>query len=853
MKQNKCLYILFISWLLLCCRTNLSAQQRIEAEGTVRDSITGEALPYVSLYLKGTSIGTITNEDGSFSLKAYSDSSTLVIKYLGYEDYALSLKTGAVNRMHVLLRPVSYELADIEVRPQRERYARRNPAVDFIRNVIERRSLNDPRNHDYFSYQTYEQKSFAQNNFDAGTVRNSKLLKRFDFLLEYVDTSAVTGKPVLPLFNEEIIENTYYRKSPRSEKRVVEGFNRAGLVEIISEDGMTQLLEEVFKEVDIFQDNIPLFLNRFVSPISSFGPNFYKYYILDTLVLGGERCLDLGFVPFNSESFGFTGHLFVTLDSTFFVKKAQLNVPKDINLNYVSYMSIEQDFDRTDDDTRLVTKNEIVVELKILEKQSGLYARRVCLHRNHSFDPPENMDIFKQDAPVTELEEARKQPEIYWHERRIKEKDISVTSVDKMMKHLRRIPAFYWSEKVLGALINGYVQTAETNSPFEFGPANTLFSGNTLEGARFRLGGTTTVNLSNRFFADGYVAYGTGDDKFKYDAILEYSFNDKKFFRKEYPFHYLRAEYKYDINQIGQHYMYTNPDNIFMMPKRRRNDLITYMQTMELSYYREHYNGWGYGATARHLTEWATKYVPFEKIGPDGTVAPADHYRSAQIEFKIRWAPNEKFYQSRNYRYPITLDAPIVTLSHVLSRKGVLGSDFNYNRTDIGLRKRFWMSPFGYIDIYAQGGKVWDRVPYPLLIIPNANLSYSIEPESYTLMDPMEFINDRYASWEVTYFMNGTILNRLPVVKYLQLREVVAFRGWYGDLSDRNNPEKNGAGLYRFPSNTYMMTEGPYMEFSFGLDNIFKVLRLDYVWRLSYKNHPHTPNHGLRMKMQFSF
>jgi len=854
MKLKRSFAIICTLGLLLSLPAVLSAQQqRIEVEGIVKDSLTDEALSYVNVWLEGTTVGTMTDDNGHFTLQAYAESNTLVIKYLGYEDFSMQVKPGVKNNVTIQLRQLAYQLDDITVRPQKERYSRNNPAVDFIRNVIDRRKLNDPRNHEYYSFQTYEQKSFAQNDFDEKVLKSNWLLKHADFLLDYVDTSAVTGKPILPLFNEEIIENTYYRKQPKSEKSIIEGFNRAGLIEIISEEGMTQILEEVFKEIDIFQDNIPLFLQRFVSPISSIGPNFYKYYLYDTLMVGGMQCVDVAFVPFNSESFGFTGHMFVTLDSAYFVKKIKFNVPKDINLNFVSYMAIEQDFDRTADNTRLIMKNDIVAELKIINKQSGLYARRLRLYRNHSFAEPENLDVFYQDAPVVELDEARKQPDIYWRDKRMKEKDIKETSVDKMMVRLRKIPAFYWTEKVVGALINGYVQTSETNSLFEFGPANTLFSGNMLEGSRFRLGGTTTVNMSRRFFADGYVAYGTGDHKLKYDAILEYSFNNKKFFRKEYPFHYLRAEYKYDINQIGQHYLYTNPDNIFMMPKRRRNDLITYMRTAELSYYHEYYNGWGWGVGGRHLTEWATQYVPFERILADGSTTPQLFYRSAQLEVKARWAPNEKFYQSRNYRYPITLDAPIFTISHVFAHKGFLGSDYNYNRTDVGIRKRFWMSPFGYIDIYGQLAKVWDRVPYPLLIIPNANLSYSIEPESYTLMDPMEFINDRAALWEVTYFMNGTILNRLPLIKYLQLREVVAFRGWYGDLSDKNNPAKNGEGLFKFPENSYLMTEGPYMEMSFGLDNIFKILRLDYVWRLSYKNHPHTPNSGIRMKMQFSF
>ena len=500
--------------------------------------------------------------------------------------------------------------------------------MDFVRNIIERRALNAPRNHDFFSYDTYDQKIFAKNDFDETEERGKKRYRRIDFIFDYIDTSRVSGKPILPLYNEERIEHTYFRRSPHAERRVVQGVKRAGLVELFSEDGITQFIDEVFREPDVFQDNIPLFLQRFVSPLASFGPTFYKYYLTDTVEIDGERCADLSFVPFNK----------------------------------------------------------------------------------------------------------------------------------------------------------------------------------------------------------------------------------KRNFRKEFPFHYLRAEYRYDINQIGQHYLYTNPDNIFMMLKRRRNDLITYMQKAELSYYHERYNGLGYGITLRHLTEWGTRYVPFLRFESDGTTSPVSHYLSAQMEVSIRWAPNEKFYQSRNYRYPITLDAPIITLTHTFARRGLLGTDHNYNRTELGIRKRFWLSPFGYIDIYGQAGAVWDRVPYPLLIIPNANLSYSIEPESYALMDPMEFIHDRFASWEATYFLNGALLNRLPLLKRLQLREVFAFRGWYGSLTEKNNPwQPDNADLYAFPTNTYLMGSRPYMELNCGLDNIFKLVRVDYVWRLSYRNHPHMPNSGLRLKVQFSF
>ena len=830
------------------------AQYKIQVDGYVKDSETNEALSVVTVALRGTTVGTATGGNGYYSINSNSDSSILVVSFVGYETQTIQLKKGK-NRVNIDLKPASYELGEVVIRRGRERYSRReNPAVEFVKKVIERRDLNNPKDKDYLSYKTYEQRTFAYDDFDVEKAKQNWIYKKVDFIFDYVDSTSVRGRTILPLYNEEIIEDNYYRKSPKTERKTVQGYKRAGLIEIISEDGIKQFIDEAFQDVDIFQDNVRLCLNRFVSPLSSIGTTYYKYYLLDTVKIDGVECLDLGFAPFNSESFGFVGHLFVTLDSTYFVKKVELNVPRDINLNFISEMSINQEYIRAEDDsTRILTKNDIAMIFSLTKKSKGSYARRVALYSNHSFDVPADMTVFDEKSPVMESEGARRQTEEFWEQARAGSTEVQKTSVEKMMAQLREVPVFYWSEKVINALVNGYVQTSETNSKFEFGPVNTFISGNALEGLRLRTGGGTTVNLSRQLFFDGYMAYGFKDEKFKGDAILEYSFNKKRTFRKEYPFHYLRAEYRYDINQIGQHYLYTNADNMFMMIKRRENNLLTYMRNVELSYYQENYKGVGYSVMLRHLTEWATPDVPFPLIKADGSTVADDHYTSAQLELFFRWAPKEKFFQSRNYRYPITLDAPIITLKHTMAHKGILDTDHNYNRTELGLRKRFWFSPLGYVDIYGQAGQVCDRVPYPMLLIPNANLSYSIEAETFPLMDPMEFINDRFLSWEMTYYMNGWLFNRLPLIKKLQLREVVTFRGWYGDLSDKNNPEKNGEGLYRFPENTYMMGDKPYMEFGVGVENVFKLLRFDYVWRLTYKDHAGVPNSGLRFKMVFSF
>lgn len=830
--------------------------QNTVIRGEVTDSITGEYLPYVSILFKGTTIGTTTDLDGLYNFSARTNATSLVVSYLGYTEKEVPIRPGRTNTIHIELAPTSIALKEVVIRPRKERYSKKdNPAVAFVRNMIERREANNPRNHAYYQYDQYERMTMALDDYKPKAPREDGKKRRFDFLIDYIDTLDI-GKTVLPISEKEKFETVYYRKDPKNEKRVVHAAKSSGIDEIFSRDGVQNILNEVFREVDIFQNDIPLFLFRFVSPLSRMGPDFYKYYLLDTLVIEGQPCMDLGFVPFNSESMGFTGHLYVTLDSTYFVKQVQLNVPKDINLNFVDRMTINQVFDRTADGTRLILKNDILVDLKINEKTQGMFARRTILYHNMAFEPPEDLSVFERSAPVLTADDAYRKTDEFWEEvRPVEAGKRNPNSVEKLMTQLRSVPVFRVTEKVISWLTNGYIQTHKEpgKSLFEVGPINTFISPNAIEGGRFRVGGTTTTNFSRRLFLDGYAAYGTKDEKFKYLAIAEYSFIDKKEYRKEFPVHSIRAEMSYDINQLGQQYLYTNKDNIFLAWKRQKDTRVTYLRNAELTYYREHYNGLGYGASIRNKEEFATEYSAFDLIGADNMLTPVHSYQMSELEFKFRYAPKETFYQTRNYRYPITLDYPVVTLSHVMAKKGVLGADYTYNRTDIGLQKRFWLTPFGYVDIIAKAGKVWDKVPYPLLILPNANLSYSIYPESYTNMNAMEFINDEYASWEVTYFMNGTILNRIPLLKKLQWREVLTFRGLYGNLTDKNNPFVNGEGLYAFPEGSYVMDRTPYMEAGVGVENIFKFIRLDYVWRLTYLDHPGIDKRGLRFMFKMSF
>ncbi len=848
-------YKVFLLLSLLINSFFIHAQSTIRVQGVVRDVSTKEAIPFASVYIKGTKLGVQTDLMGRFSMRTTTDGDTLQVVIVGYKDYFTKLNTRRLNDLVIEMEPTSYQLQEAVIRPKKAKYSRKNnPAVEFVKKMIDKRDENDPRNKDYYSYQQYEGITLALNDFTE-EVQKKWLFRKFDFLHEFVDTSEVSGKPILPMLDKEKYESVFFRKSPKRERRVISAAKSAGVDEVLNEQGVKQFLEEVFTEVDIFQNNVPLFLTRFVSPLSSMAPYFYKYYLLDTVMIEGRECIDLGFVPYNSESFGFTGHLFFTHDSANFLQKVILNIPKDININFLDRMTIVQDFKQMPDNTRLLMKDDIIAEFRLTDKSRGMYARRVSTLSNHSFEPPTDMAVFEEGRQVIEEPDANDKSDEFWAEIRYDKNKNDKKSMADLMERLRAVPAFYYTEKVVSAFVGGYVATArdEKDSKFEFGPVNTFISGNTLEGTRLRLGGTTTTALTPNFFLDGFAAYGTRDGKWKYNLLAEYSFNKKKQFRKAFPVHSIRAEYGYDVNQLGQQYLYTNKDNVFLMLKRKENNMMTYLRKAELNYTYENHSGWRFETALRHQKETASKYIPFNQIQPDGSRLLIKDYTTAEMEFKIRWAPNEKFYETRNFRYPITQDAPVFTLSHVVGRKGFLGSDYNYNRTDIGIQKRIWLPAAGYIDAIAKAGKVWTKAPFPMLILPNANISYTVQLESYALLNPLEFINDQYASWDITYYINGTIFNRIPLLKYLQLREVINFKGFWGGLSDKNNPAKGHPGLFEFPANTYMMSNQPYMEISAGIANILKFVRLDYVWRLSYRNHEGSPNHGLRFRLEFNF
>lgn len=835
--------------LLLSTFLSLDASGATSAlTGVVVDSLTHEGLSYVAVFVEGKSAGTMTDENGRFSLAAKIPGDTLRFSMMGYS----TKKVVASPLMTVELSPTGVTLNEVIVKPKKEKYSKKNnPAVDFLNRIRAASPLSDPKRHDYYNYDKYERINMAINDFDPDK-NYSWIGKKFNFLKDHLDYSEISGRPILNFLTKEKSSEVNYRKKPETTRETVLGLKQVGLDEMTSnKDGTREALEDAFREIDIYQNDVTLLQNRFVSPLSSIAPDFYKFYLTDTVEVEGDSCVVLSFVPHTSETWGFIGKLYVPKnDSTMFIKQIELHLPHTINVNFLDAMSVRQKFEKAPDGSRFKKSDDMIIEFSVLPALPKLYTHRNTVYENHNFDRPGLEDqIFNGTPPEIILEGARDRDEAFWDNHRLVPLKKGEGSVEAMIQRLRSVPLYYWTEKTLKLLVMGYWHTG--NPPkFDYGPVNTSISYNTAEGVRLRAGGMTTAYLSKRWFARGFVAYGFRDHKFKYRGEVEYSFRDKEYHSREFPVHSLRLTSLYLLDELGQNYTFTNADNLFLSWKRLADTRVTYRRATMLEYTLELYNNFSVSAGASFERQEATRWIPFT----DGYGNNFGHYNELMFNVKLRYAPGEKFLQGTTHRSPINMDAPVIELMHTYAPKGVMGSMFTINRTEMRFFKRIWLSAFGYIDAVVKGGHSWSPSPYMNLCLPNANLSYTIQPESFALMNPLEFINDSYAQVDLTYWMNGLIFNHIPLIKKLKLREVINFKGLWGHLSHRNNPCYDKS-LFVFPENVHitLMSNVPYMEISAGIDNIFRIIRVDSVWRLSYKHSFDAPDWGIRFALHFSF
>ena len=833
------------------CSLEADSAVRKSIAGVVTDSVTGEHLPFANILSgKNPNENRVADENGAFLIITQEDGRDWSVSYTGYNSKPL-IFDGSDTTVIVRLSPITQDLNEVVVKPKKDKYSKKNnPAVDFIRKLKSDSRKNDPAKSPFYSYDKYEKTVVAINEFN-NDFSSGFLSKQGKFLENYVDTSSWTGKRILDLIMKEKSSTRILSHNPNADKEVTRSYQSRGVDEVLSQENMQILLEDAIREIDVFGNDVVILQNRLVSPLAAIGPDFYKYYLTDTVYVGNDKCVELSFAPHNPESMGFNGKIYVPVnDTTMSVKKLTMRTPHDINLNYLENLYVNQSFEIDSLGNRHKTYDDVCIEMQIVKGSPKLYARKTTVYDNFSYEKREDLAAYySKQGKDFKLAEADNRSNEYWEGVRKFPLTYAENKMEDMTREMRKVPIFYWGEKFIGLMESGYVKTGKP-SKVDLGPLNTLISFGSVEGVRLRLGAMTMAPLNDHLFAKGFVAYGTKDHKWKYSAHLEYSFPPKKNHSYEWPRHGVFASYSNDLDMLGQHYLFTSQDNVFLSFKRKESILVTYQKLAQLGYVLELPNNFSVEAGFRYDRQESTKWVPFRFV--DGKTD--SYFSQSYFNVKLRWAPGEKFIQGRTQRLPVNMDAWIFQFTQEYGPKGMLGSAFTLNRSELSVQKRLWLSAFGYMDIILKGGIVWSSVYYPMLMWQNANLSYTIQPESYSLMNPMEFANDKYAALDFTYFGNGILFNRTPLLKKLKIREVFTFKGLMGGLSNKNNPAKN-PNIYEFPADSHStpMTSTPYLEAGVGLDNILTFLRVDYVWRLTYRDIPGIDKDGVRISLHFSF
>ncbi len=884
-------HIRYIFILLLCIAGMASAQenpQRTSISGVVVDGDTGETLPFVQIYfLKSTTnkgmvpseIGTTTNLDGYFTLSNTEGYNTLNFQMLGYKTEMLTLRKGQ-NRKDVKIKmtPDVYGLQDIVVTPKNRKrdYKRKgNPAVELIKNVIANKENHSVRTADQYTAQTYSRMSFALDNIKVNW--NKPFWKNFLFVQKYIDSTGVYPSVTISL--REHISEEYFQRKPHREKKILQKKRIFGVEDLVSSGSFQENVNAIFKDVDINDNSMNLLFNRFVSPLSStLAVTFYQYYIMDTIMVDGYPCIDLAFVPVNSESYGFTGHLYIVNDSTYRLKKYAINVPPDINLNFVSNYSVEHSYKQLENGLWAPDRTSTYAKFYVFNNKRGILARQTKIYTGWDLETPipkETFSSFTANEVESNDSTAQRLGAAAWDTLRPEPLTRYENSVYELVQEVTAQPKLASMIAAVNALTTEFVATTPAKdldlSKFDIGPIYQFVSWNMLEGVRVRVGGVSTARLHDQFFFRGYVAFGTKDLRPKYNGTLIYTFDKHKNQPYDGLRHHLQLSAQYDVEEPGQLTDVIRRDHILM-------SIPTSTPTLGFDQYVFH-------ANVEYMKEWRNKFsiktsfdfsnneaagaLRYDRVDwtPNisatdttwtKTTTPIGSYHDYEGKIEFRYSPGSRVYIDRmGIESPFALekDAPTIKLIHsigFLDDRHNGGNGFFYNRTEAMFDKRFWFSAFGHLDLRVQTGMIWQKVPFTKLYLPQTSTSIFLAQRSFNLMKPMEFLMDEYVSLFATYYFKGWILNRIPGINKLKLRGVVSVAAIYGGLTKKNNPFiETGNGLYEFPQSATYDDKGywvagrtsspigklPYIEITAGFENILKFIRIDYVRRITYNDY----------------
>jgi len=800
--------------------------QSYTISGKVFDSESKEPLPFVPVIIKGTTVGATTDFDGNYSITTTATGDSLVASYVGYIKISRALRRGENQTVNLPMVLQGVNLLEVVVK------AGENPAHRIIRNVIANKKYNNKRRLDAYQYESYNKVEFDLNRIPK-EMRERKIFKPIQFVFDNVDSLNSGEKPSLPIFITESLSDLYFRSNPDLKKEVIKASKITG----IENTSITSVMGDMYQNINVYDNNILVFGKDFVSPISDNGFFYYKYYLEDSLFIGSTRCYQIRFKSKRPNELCFSGNMWIA-DTTWAIKRLEMSIPKDANINFINAANVVQEFARIDS-TWMLSKDRLVIDFSMYKNQVGVYGRKTTSYTDFVINQPKEPKFYEFGDKIIVEDSAMKKTDAFWDQHRHDSLSYREKKIYKMIDTIKTLPVYKTWVDIFTIFVSGY----KVVNNFEIGPYFNLVSYNRVEGLRTRFGGRTSSKFSRWYELQGYVAYGFKDEKFKYSVGF------KTFITKKPHRQLVGMTYKSDYEILGQSQNGFSQDNIFAS-LFRTNPLtnLTRVDQTYAWYERE----WVEGLTSR-VTLIGRTITPliansYRYYAADGSIRTKESIRNTEARLNVRFAYKEKFISGDFTRISLGTKFPVFQFNYSKSLQNAFRGEYNYQKVVLNISDRIRLiSLLGYTDYIGEVGKIYGAVPYPLMELHGGNETYIYDYMAYNMMKYYEFASDQYASVGVFHHFEGLLFNKVPLIKKLKWREVVTGKALWGSVNDRNR------STLIFPSTLHALGAEPYVELTAGIENIFKVFRVDFLYRATYQNPKASNNIGVKAGFQLTF
>jgi len=817
-------------FLILLCGGSIVGQKTV-VSGTVTDGETKEPVPYALVYFVSTKSGTTTDENGKYKIETYYSSDSLRCQSVGYTPVTRRIKQGTTLIIDFQIISAT-TLGTVVIKPKEGK----NPAIELVKNILNNKKINNREKLDAYNYEAYNKVEFDLNNITE-EFQSRKIFKPFAFVFDGVDTT--DQKPYLPVFMTESISDFYFKRDPKTTKEIIKATKVSG----VENQSINQFLGDMYQNVNIYDNEIVVFNKSFTSPISAYCLGFYDYGLVDSAWIDNKWCYLLQFFPRRKQELLFFGEMWVN-DSTYAIKSVEATIAEGANINWIKTFSVKQEYDQVEKEVWMLTRDELLIDFNVSNKQLGVYGRKTSTYTDFVINTPKEEGFYSGVSDIIVNKDASEKDDSFWEQNR----HIALTADEMLIYHmvdtLKSLPQFKTVADIITLFVSGYRIVGN----FELGPYYTFYSFNPIEGNRVRFGGRTSNKFSTRLMLDGYLAYGFRDERFKYGGGFIYMLGKN-------PRMAVGASAKRDMEQLGQADGAFREDNV-LSSLFRRNPANKLTDVTELTGYFE--REWLFGFSNKLIFTHRVlkpagdryRYVRFEpQLSNEQEVSALI---TSEVTLYTRFAYKEKFVYGQFERVSLGTKYPTLEVSYTKAAPGLMGAQFDYQRLVARISDKMRFGPFGYLNLTLEGGKIYGSLPYPMLMMHQGNETFFYDEASYNTMNFFEFVSDEWASIWASYHAEGLVFNKIPFMRRLKWREVVSAKALVGGYDERNDAILSRDFNYDGVADIYTLTK-PFVEAALGIENIFKVLRVDALWRLSYLDNPNIVRFGIRAKLQVDF